>query len=112
MSCKPRLFYLSIIALTLVGLNSEVFAQDSQPAKDKPAAERQTPEAATSKEPTAKAEADESDHSEMTLNELTRDFKKGYRDYLKKYRSASAAENGKLLARIPKPKSIEQGSSS
>ena len=102
MSCKPRLFYLSIIALTLIGLTNEVFAQDSQPAKDKPAAERQTPEAATSKEPSAKAEADESDHSGMTLNELTRDFKRGYRDYLKKYRSASAAEKRKIAGTNPK----------
>ena len=102
MSCKSRLFYIGIIALSLVSLANEVFAQDAPAIKEKPAAEEQASEKETQEEPSAQAEADENDHSGMTLDELTADFKQGYRDYVRKYRSATKAEKRNIAGTNPK----------
>ena len=47
MSHKSRLYYLSVIALTLSGLTNEARAQDDLPAVEKPVAEEQAKERTT-----------------------------------------------------------------
>ena len=106
MSCKSRLFYLSVIAFLLAGITNEAVAQDAKPAAEKPAAKEQaTKEDANeeaNEEPSPQAEVDENDHSGMTLDELTADFKKGYHAYVQKYRSASKADKLKIAGTNPK----------
>ena len=109
MTCKSRLFYVSVFALSLAGLTNEVFAQDAQPVEDKPAAKKSAAKDPTGEEelieessPKAETETDRSDHSKMTLDEMTADFKKEYYKYVRKYRSASAADKRKITGTNPK----------
>ena len=104
MSRKLRLLCISVFTIAQIGLTTGVFAQDAQPADEKPAAENNpvAQEQATKEEPAAQAKNDENDHSGMTLDELTKDFRRGYREYLRKYRSATAIEKRKIAGTNPK----------
>ena len=95
MNCTSKLFCLSVVALSFAGLPNDLCAQD---AKEKPAADKQ----ANDQEPAPKVDADENDHSGMTLDELSEDFRQGYRAYVRKYKSASAAEKPNIAGTNPK----------
>ena len=110
MTCMSRLFYVSVFALSLAGLTNKVFAQGAQPAEEKPAAKESAAKDPAIEEeelneesrPKAEAETARNDHSGMTLDEMTADFKKEYYKYVRKYRSANAADKRKIAGTNPK----------
>lgn len=92
MSWKSRLFYLSAIACLSGSLPNEAFAHDDKPAKTGAVGSKR-----------ARVETDENQHSQMTLDEISKEFTTNIRAYSKRYRAAPTARKKREVARtIPK----------
>ena len=95
MSWKPRLFYLSVIAALSVSMTSVIYAQDAKPAEKKAIASD------SANQETTKPVAEEIDSSQMTFEEISKDFADRTRAFRAHRRSLPRAEKRKDKTKAP-----------